>query len=247
MPKLFDPNDVEEHPIASSAFRFSAIKPEGLDATEYTLVTIALDVSGSVEPFAAELLKTLREAVLACQRSPKSENLLLRVITFNGSVAEIHGFLPLHAVDPDAYTLLSYSGGTALFDAVYSAIGAAQTYADVLVRQDYAVNAIGFIITDGEDNASSMGPQAIQQLVSGLTKREQLDSLLTVLVGVNSRNCQSYLQAFKSGAGLDQYIDLGDVSPAKLAKLGGFISRSISTQSQVIGTGAPTTLNDLTF
>jgi hypothetical protein len=245
MPKLFDLSDMQEHKIPASAFQFSAVKPDALGATEYTLVTVALDVSGSVEPFAAELLKTLKAAVAACKKSPKSENILLRVITFNNAVVEVHGFLPLDGLDPDAYVLAACNGGTALFDAVYSSIGAARAYADILVRQDYAVNAIGFIITDGEDNSSSLSPDAIAQLADGLLHAEQLN-LLTVLVGVNSRQFSAYLQDFKTRAGLNQYVDLGDVSPGKLAKLGGFISQSVSSQSHAIGQNPPT-LNDLTF
>ena len=245
MPKLVDLSDMQEHRIPASAFQFSAVKPEVLGATEYTLVTVALDVSGSVKSFAGDLIATLQAAVAACKKSPKSENILLRVITFNQTVAEIHGFLPLDGLDPAAYSLAACTGGTALFDAVYSSVGAARAYADILIRQDYAVNAIGFIITDGEDNASSLSADAIRQLTAGLLQTEQL-SLLTVLVGVNSTQCGRYLKNFQTHAGLDQYIDLGDVSAAKLAKLGGFISRSVSSQSQAIGGPAPQ-LNDLTF
>jgi hypothetical protein len=245
MPKLFDLSQMEAHQLPSSGFQYSAVRPDTLGATEYTLVTVALDVSGSVEPFADELLNTLKAAVNACKKSPKSENILLRVMTFNGAVVEVHGFLPLDGLDPDAYNLLVCSGGTALFDAVYSSVGAARDYADVLIRQDYAVNAIGFIITDGEDNSSSLAADAIRQLTEGLLHAERL-SVLTVLVGVNSGKSQGYLKDFQTRAGLDQYIDLGDVSTAQLAKLGGFISRSVSSQSQAIG-GGPVNLSDLTF
>ncbi len=88
MPKLNDSEDMYELKIPSSNFGFSAIRPETLEATEYTLVTISVDISGSVGSFAQDLLSTLKEAVRACKKSPKSENILLRVLTFNNRVEE---------------------------------------------------------------------------------------------------------------------------------------------------------------
>ena len=35
------------------------------------------------------------------------------------------------------------------------------------------------------------------------------------------------------------HIDVGDATPRKLAKLAAFVSQSISSQSQALGTGGP--------
>jgi len=66
-----------------------------------------------------------------------------------------------------------------------------------------------------------------------------LESLVTVLVAINATQCQRELDAFRGEAGLTHYIDMGDATASKLAKLGGFISQSVSSQSQAIGTGGP--------
>ncbi len=116
-----------------------------------------------------------------------------------------------------------------------------------MVQQDYSVNCIGFIITDGEDNSSTLNAKSIKDMIADLVKAEEIDSIISVLVGVNSKDCAAYLQQFKIDAGLTQYIDMGDVSPGKLAKLGGFISKSISSQSRAIGTGKSAIIDSLVF
>jgi hypothetical protein len=48
---------------------------------------------------------------------------------------------------------------------------------------------------------------------------------------------KSYLENFRINAGLDEYISIGDATAGKLAKLAQFVSQSVSSQSQALGTG----------
>ena len=47
------------------------------------------------------------------------------------------------------------------------------------------------------------------------------------------------LEAFPKDAYLSQFVDIGDATPGKLAKLANFVSESVSSQSQALGSGAP--------
>ena len=68
----------------------------------------------------------------------------------------------------------------------------------------------------------------------------------TVLVGVgDEQRVKQYLETFKDEVGIDQFVWIGDATPAKLAKLGNFVSQSISSTSQALGTGAPS--QEITF
>lgn len=122
------------------------------------MVTIAVDETGSVNGFADQLLITLKEVISSCKKSPRSDNLLVRIIFFNSTydngVNEIHGFKQLSEIDVNGYAELNPAGMTPLYDAVYSSIGAMTTYGKQLLDNDYNVNAIAFIITDGDDNSS---------------------------------------------------------------------------------------------
>jgi len=58
-------------------------------------------------------------------------------------------------------------------------------------------------------------------------------------VGTDSGGLDPYLQAFRAEAGFQQYVGIGQATATELSKLGGFISRSLASQSQALGSGGP--------
>jgi uncharacterized protein YegL len=240
MPRL--DNSMQGYKLGGN-FTFTAKRIEKLGATEYTLVTIALDESGSVDGFETELRAMLVQAVESCKRSPRSDNLLVRVLYFSSKypkgVSEIHGFKPLSEIDTNAYPVPSPGGITPLCDATYSGIGAMNAYGKDLFAQDYLANGIGFVITDGGENASTATMDMVKQEFKKAVSGECLESLVSVLIGVNADMCRPLLEKFSRDAGFDKYIDAGDANERNLAKLAAFVSQSVSSQSQSIGTGGP--------
>lgn len=238
-----DPNRMEFGKIGQSNFKFSGIRTEHLGASEYTLVNIGVDISGSVDDFAKELRDCLIQAVESCKKSPRSDNLLLRVFLFSSTLSEgiqeIHGFKPLAEINSSDYPELYPAGGTPLYDAVYSAVGSTNAYAKKLYDDDFMTNAINFIITDGDDTSSQLNPQAIRKEIKRALKDEFIESVISILVGINTLYYKSSLDKFKTEAELDSFIDAGDVTPGKLAKLAEFVSQSVSSQSQSLGSGGP--------
>ena len=243
MPRLgpTDDSQMEQLRIGGKGFSFSGTKIAHLGATEYTLVTIAVDETGSVADFATDLRTMLVAAVSACKKSPRSDNILIRVITFASrypqGVKEIHGFKPLAEIDTAKYPDIKPGGNTPLCDACYSAIGATNAYGASLIAQDFGVNGILFVITDGEENCSTASVAMVKAESEKARQQETLESLVSVLVGVNAAGCRSSLTAFKQSAGMTQYVDVGDATPRRLAKLAEFVSTSVSSQSQSIGSG----------
>ena len=75
-----------------------------------------------------------------------------------------------------------------------------------------------------------------------------MESLISILVGldVQSACIAQYLDEFYWQVGFTQYVKLEDADPRTLAKLADFISKSILSQSQTLGTGG-TQSNHLTF
>jgi len=246
MPKLMDVT-MDELKTASN-YKFSAVKIDELGATEYTLVTIVQDVSGSVLQYRDEMEKCLKTILDSCKKSPRAENLLLRLMAFDTSPEEVHGFKLLNSIgDKDYEGILNPTGGTALFDATQSAVEATKDYGEILTGQDFGVNAIIFVVTDGEDNSSRTSPRSVRRAIDNAAKSEQLEGITVVLIGVNngSGNVSRYLQAFQQEANITQFVDIGEATPNKLAKLANFISRSISSTSQSLADGTSSTL--LTF
>ncbi|HET6747093.1 MAG TPA: hypothetical protein VFH06_03245 [Candidatus Saccharimonadales bacterium] len=244
MPRLAAENDgeMQNYQVGGSNFTFTAARIGSLGATEYTLVTIAVDVTGSTAGFADELHKMLLTAIESCKKSPRSDNLLVRVVTFStyiGGVNELHGFKPLSEIEPTDYQKFVPEGLTPLYDATFDAIGATVEYGGELMENDFLANGIVFVITDGYDNMSDATPREIREQIRRVKGEERLESLLTVLIGINAAQYRDYLETFRNDAGLDQYIDAGDATPGKLAKLATFVSQSVSSQSAALGTGGP--------
>jgi len=230
-----------------SGFAFSGATITGLDASEYTLVTIALDETGSIAGKEDEIRAMLVTAIDACGSSAYSQNLLVRVIRFGSQYArdgaagidEIHGFKSLAEIDTAAYPQLRGGGMTPLCDALYSSVGAMNTYAQELTDMDFSVNGITFVITDGGENSSvatvSMVKGELQKSVQG----EVMESHLSILIGIDTGygDVQDILQEFKDQTDIGQFIWAGDATKNKLAKLAEFVSNSISSTSQALGTG----------
>ena len=234
-----DPIPEMESLVTGGGFGFSVTKIDELDSTEYTLVTIAIDTSPSVDGFKDPLLLALKNAVLGCKLSGRVDYILLRVVTFNSSLTEVHGFIPVVSIDPDSYDPFRCTALTALHDAIGEAVDATLIYGEQLKASDYKVNACVYIITDGLNNDSrKYGVNDLAALLKDAVQGEKVSSLLSVLVGVNSngrdngRRIGDVLEELQEKVGISQYIDIGDATPKQLAKLGGHISKSVSSQSQ---------------
>ncbi len=221
-------------------FQFSAIDVDRLGASEYTLVTLVLDMSSSVRSFKKELTDAISMVLETCKMSPHSENLMFRLVSFSNSVVEEHGFLPLSSLDIDSYNnVVSPKGMTALYDGVLNSISATSQYGNTLYKEDFETNAIIFIITDGDDNQSRHGVTDVKNALSNFDLVESVESIRTVLIGVNTEQdyIKKYLESFKIEVNIDEYIDITKATSQSLAKMSAFISKSISAQSQALGTG----------
>ena len=223
-------------------FKFSAVRPDDLGATEYTLVTVVVDTTGSVMDFATELKDSVKAIIDACRKSPRADNLLVRLVTFNEDIDEVFGFKELNDIDTNNIDDFKPNGLTALYDATFDAVGATEQYAEILYNQEFDANAAVYVITDGWDNRSRYATaKKIAEKVSGIRQDESLESIITMLIGVNTANSnvRDALQEYSDDGKFSQYVDAGDATASNLAKLAGFVSKSISSQSQALGTGAP--------
>jgi len=233
--------------LAGSAYGFSGTRLDALGASEYTLVGIAADQSGSVASFRTEIEACLGEIVRACASSSRADHLMLRLTAFDSSLHEVHGFKPLPTLAPDDYTgCLAPGGSTALHDAAHNAVASIVSYGDTLGKNDLAVNGLVFVLTDGGDNASQLDAAAVAQAVSDAVASEQLQSMRTVLVGVGvGASTSQVLMRFSAQAGFDEYIALDRADAATLQRLARFAVRSIAASSTALGHGGP--VASLTF
>lgn len=259
MPVIGDDDALENFQIPNSHYGFSATKIGDLQATEYTLATVVCDESGSTAGFAAEMEKATQEIVKSCRHSPRADNLMFRTVMFGTKMSEYHGFKLLESCNVADYNNFYGKSGngatTALFDSSHNAIKASNSYAKQLSANDFLCNGIVFVITDGDDNASLLTAVNVGEALSEAVKSEAMESLVAILIGVNVNQPQlhQYLTDFAKKAGFTPvkvrdangnetevpYLSLTDASEKTLAKLAKFVSQSISSQSQALGTKGP--------
>lgn len=236
---------------AGSNYKFNATKIDKLGASEYTLVTIVVDTSSSVSYYAKQLETCLKSVLKACSKSPRKDNLLLRLVQFNDNIIESHGFKLLNSIQESDYDgILDIGGNTALFNACHESIEATSTYGKQLTSQDFNCNAIVVVITDGENNRGKMTVNNIKKSIEKTKQSENLQSIITILVGVTDDdvNLNTYLKGVYEDCEFSQYISIGKATPGKIAKLADFVSQSISSTSTALANNtASTPLNPAQF
>ena len=234
-------NQLASHSLTGQHYGYSAAEIDDLGATEYTLVTIAVDESSSVSGFKDEMIACIQEVIKSCKYSPRSDYLLVRLVAFNSSMREVHGFKQLINCDVNDYIdAINPCGATALFETARNAISATNDYAKQLADSDFEANAIVVIITDGEDNSSGGTTSAdVGAALQQAMRDEALESIMSILVGIDGGWGGDYLDTFKNDAGINQYVEIKNANEKEFAKLANFISQSVSSQSSALGTGGP--------
>lgn len=220
-------------------YHFTAVGLNRVATDAVAAVTLVVDISESVDAFKDDMERCLDSAIQACKLSPNHDTLHIRVLVFNHNLQELTGFMPL-ADHPSYVGKLHPSGLTALVDANLNALHGTQGYAKTLRASDYSCNGTIICITDGEGNAGNeRDPAKIRSLVTQVLEHDRaLESLQMILVAVNATACARRLDEFHKLAGFNQFVDIGEATPRKLAKLAQFVSKSVSSSSQALGTGA---------
>lgn len=241
----FDEENMEAHNLGGSPYGYSGTKITNLTSPEYTLVTIAVDDSGSVETFRSGLEKLITTIAQTLFKSPRADYLLVRVVGFGNQLNEIHGFKLLSDIQLAVYDgCLNDGGGTYLFGACKNALDSMFDYACQLFENEYKVNGLFYCMTDGDDNMSNRHNIKVSDVSAALKRfkqQEVMESIVSILVGVNIQNStlKQYLDSFAKAAGFDHFLSMDDADPKTLERIAGFGSQSISLQSQALGSGGP--------
>jgi hypothetical protein len=95
------------------------------------------------------------------------------------------------------------------------------------------------VVTDGDNNINDV---SVAEVASAITRaagaEKEMESITVVLVGITgNQGVIQILNDWQKAVGITQFVDVGDVTPGKLAKLANFVSQSISSTSAALGTG----------
>lgn len=234
-----------EHKVGR--FGFTATSLAELEASEYTLIQILIDGSSSMCDRLHRIEAMLSGIVAACQQSPHKYNLMLRVVTFGPAPREIHGFKMISQCNSAEYSgVLASDGPTALIDAMLNGVEASGAYAEYLDKQDYLVNGLLIVITDGLDNSSITLPNELMNALARASKAESLNSFTSLLVGIvgmSDRKSPAYkevsgaLRRFQREVGFSSFIEVDSLDEDAASSLADFLYNSIHIVNDSLGTG----------
>ncbi len=144
-----------------------------LASNEVTLAMNIIDMSGSMSPHAADLMRAYNDNYLtAMEHATAVDDILISTILFNDTVTLLHGYVNL--TDAARLTPQVYQpyGTTALYDAVAGGLTNMVLYTQQLRQSGIMVRCIVIVYSDGEDNASQQRARDIQRTAVDLLKQE---------------------------------------------------------------------------
>jgi uncharacterized protein YegL len=200
--------------------------PSNVATDDVILVTFVIDKSGSVGSFVNDLNDVLNQFVDEIGKSHVSDKVLVQTILFNGDIEVVHGFKPITEV---AKFDINTRGTTALFDATRFALENAINYKTDLSNQGLTAKSLVFILTDGEDNASSKTkPIQIRKIINDIYTNESFSNEFTVMA-FGLGNDADFTKIFLEMGIKQELIAKVGVDAKSLRGMIGFISSSVSS------------------
>lgn len=233
--------------IPGSNYGYTGTSIKSLQSFENTIAIGLVDESASTSYFRKDLEECTKEIIRSLRDSDHADKLLYAHYHFGSGFREIHGFKEVAQINVDDYDgCWKSSGSTSLYDSETKVIQYLDDYGDQMRKQHYLCNGLLYVLTDGMDNTSSLAESAVTNALKTIMMSEGLESFISILIGVNEdSHVQKGLEEHAKKCGFSQYVRVDDASQKSLSKIAGFIQRSISSQSQMLGSGGPSQL--LTF
>ena len=233
--------------IPGAKYGYTGMDINALQSFENTIAVGLVDESGSTTSFAKELEACVKEIVRSLRDSDYADKLLYAHYHFSTQFKEIHGFKELNEINVDDYDGCWDGGGvTTLYDSEVNVIQYLEDYGEQMRKQRYLCNGILYVLTDGQDYGSTLKESAVTNALKTISMNEGLESFISILIGINDNDrVQKKLEEHANKCGFSQYVKAGKADQKTLSKIAGFVERSISSQSQMLGTGGPSQL--LTF
>ena len=233
--------------IPGANYGYTGANLDTLGSFRNTIALGLLDESGSTAPFSRQLEMTVQEIVRSLRDNENADSLLYAHYHFDSNFREVHGFKELPSINPSDYDGCWAGGGrTTLYDSEKKVIDFVADYGRQMTEKQYLCNGIIYTLSDGMDWGSVLTENDVKEALEKAMQGETLESLMTILIGINDdAGVQADLEKHAKNCGFTQYIPAKDASQKTLSRIAGFVSKSISSQSQALGSGGPS--QSLTF
>ncbi len=172
-------------------------------------IAIVLDRSGSMQRIRQRTVDTINEQLDTLQDSEDNQDDRVTVVTFNGKV-DGPRFFPLD----ERFALEDYDprGSTALYDAIEKTV---DMFQQIEVAEDEDVAYLLIIISDGDENSSSVSCERITSIVQEL---EAQDNWTFTFIGAD-RTCLNQMQSIFSVQNTSAFVATHDGTIAVSTKM----------------------------
>lgn len=144
-----------------------------LASNEVTLAMNIIDMSGSMQPYAADLINAYNDHYLkAMSLSSAADDILVSTIFFEDQVQLFHGYVSLQDAPQLSSQVYRPGATTALYDAVAAGLTNMVLYAQQLRQSGIMVRCLVLVYSDGQDNASSQPAATVRRAVKELLKHD---------------------------------------------------------------------------
>ncbi len=208
-----------------------------LASNEVTLAMNIIDMSGSMSPYSADLIRAYNDDYLAAMAgSTAAEDILISTILFHDTVTLFHGYVNLLDAPPLVKKVYTPRGSTALYDAVALGLTNMVVYAQHLRQMGVMVRCLAIVYSDGGDNASNQPAIAVRKASRELMQQE-IYTLAYVGFSANGLT-QTQLEQLADDIGFPETLIAG-LNHSELRRIFNMASastiRASQQQGQVVG------------
>jgi hypothetical protein len=158
----------------------AGINVDEIDSEEVTLVTVLIDASDSMGPYATEVIQAYKEQFLEPLKKAKNADSILvsawifsRIGEPKDNVRLVHGFTPVPQCPELTSNNYQPSGMTPLYDAVFKGTTGLVSYGQNLRDNGTRTKSIVVVLSDGWENASQIGKSKVKNLSADVLKAQE--------------------------------------------------------------------------
>lgn len=157
----------------------------------FTSINVIMDASGSMQPLQSDTIGSFNQFLQEQKELP--DQAVFSLTVFNTKPTVVHDFVELASVPNLNPKIYAPSGGTALLDAMGTAIDKLGQRLAAMPEEERPSKQIILVITDGQENASS--EYSLEQIKTMVKHQQEVYSWVFVFMGAN-------IDAFSTGTGL---------------------------------------------
>jgi uncharacterized protein YegL len=145
---------------------------DDLNTDDVTLLSVLLDMSGSMEGVRSEVIDAFNQMTRALHDSKARDSILMSCWTFDDAPHLLYSHTPIDSAPDLTRKTYTPSGSTALYDATLDAFTGLVGYGQDLRNAGIRTRCIVVVLTDGEDNSSGRTAANVRTVAQDLLKQE---------------------------------------------------------------------------